>query len=199
MKPRTAILAAVLAAAAMGGAPRARGQVTGADFNVVLAEKYLGASDWGPTDRQGELGLLTNWQWRAWPVMIAGDFLAASRDSPISNGPYTDQTSHTFELDLGARKVWRAKRSWRPFVGLGPALAYANVNYTGSPGPQASNDSGGYGVGFWADGGVFWEFTDVFKIGVEGRYSAENVRLFGIERNAGGVHFGLLAGYHFGN
>jgi hypothetical protein len=199
MRKRTAILAAVLTAAALCGAPGARGQVTSADFNVLVAAKYLDTTGWGPTNRQGEIGLVTNWQWRAWPVLIAADLLAASNEAAVSNATYTEEDAHSFELDLGARKIWKPTASWRPYFGGGLALAYADIDYTGSPGPQPSISSGGYGVGGWVDGGVFWAFTEVFNLGVDARYSSEDVRLFSSTRNAGGLHFGLLAGYHFGS
>ena len=98
MKHRTALLAAALAAALLGAAADARGQVTAADVNFLVAEKFLGAADWGPTNRQGELGLVSSWRWREWPVLVAVDFLAASREVPIANGSYTVQVARTLEL-----------------------------------------------------------------------------------------------------
>jgi hypothetical protein len=198
MMARKAILAAALTAAVLGGAAGAWGEVTSADLNVFVAEKFLGATAWGPTNRQGEIGLLTNWQWDKWPVLFAADLLAASRTAPVATASYTEEDAHSFELDLGARKIWKPTSSWRPYIGGGLALAYADIDYTGSSGPQPSITSGGYGVGAWVDGGVFWAITDVLRLGVDARFSSEDTRIFGSVKNAGGLHFGLLAGYHFG-
>jgi hypothetical protein len=201
-----------LAAAQLAAAPGARGQVTAADLNVFVGERFLGATDWGTTSRQGELGLLTNWQWRTWPVLVAVDFLGASRTAPVGSGPLppgasltalgvgpsTEEDAHTFELDLGARKIWKPTAAWRPFLGGGLALAYADIDYTGNSGPQASITSSGSGVGYWIDGGVFMFLGDAFNVGFDARFSSADVRLFGTSRDVGGLQVGLLAGYHFG-
>ncbi|HEX4048018.1 MAG TPA: hypothetical protein VH309_09305, partial [Elusimicrobiota bacterium] len=195
-----ALLAAALAAAAAGGASVAQGQLVSADLNVLAAEKFLDTTDWGPTNRQGELGLMSDWQWGDWPAEIAVDLLAASRQAPVSAAPYASQEAHTFELGLGARKFWRRGEELRPFLGAGPEAAFAVLEYTGAAGPQPSLSSGvGGSFGAWADGGVLWAFTPVFNLGFDARWSAADVRLFGGERDAGGLHFGLFAGYHFGS
>jgi hypothetical protein len=195
MRPRPAILAAALTAAAMGAPVRAHGEVVSGDVNLLVEEKFLDTVEWEPTDRQGELGLMTNWQGRSWPVAVAADFLAASREAPFQGGVYTQQQARTFELDLGARKIWQARWDLRPYAGIGPALAYARLQNLGPVQTISSSDSG---AGFWMDAGVFYIFTDVLNIGIDVRYSYAKVRLFGLDKDAGGLHVGLLAGYHFG-
>jgi hypothetical protein len=103
--------------------------------------------------------------------------------------------AHTFELDLGARKIWRKKAALRPFAGAGPALAYG---YLSDIGQNSTTTSRAFGEGFWLDAGVYWAATDVFNLGFDARYSYADVRLFGLERNAGGFHIGMILGYHFG-
>jgi hypothetical protein len=189
------ILAALLTAAAVRGAAGARAELVGADLNILLGEKFLSYTDWGPNDRQGELGVLTNWQRRGWPVAIAADFLAASREAAIGETDYTNQHARTFEFDLGARKIWKPTGSLRVFAGGGPTLAYSYLNNLSGNGKTSSSDSG---EGYWVDCGAFWAFDEVFNVGIDGRYSNATVRIYGLDRNAGGLHVGLLAGYHFG-
>jgi hypothetical protein len=196
VKHRTAIFAAALTAAALGGASSAHGELVSADANILLAEKFLGYHDWGPNDRQGEIGLLTNWQRRGWPVAIAADFLAASREASFGDVTYTNQQARTFELDLGARKLWTPIQSLHVFAGGGPSLMYAYLDNITPSGNGASRSTG---QGFWLDAGIVWTLTQVFNLGVDGRYSYGTVRIFGIDRNAGGLHVGIFGGYHFGS
>ena len=165
------------------------------DANILLAEKFLGYHDWGPNDRQGEIGLLTNWQRRGWPVVIAADFLAASREASVGNISYNNQQARTFELDLGARKLWTPVQSVRLFAGGGPSFMYA---YLDNITPSGNGVSRSTGEGVWLDAGLLWAFTQVFNIGIDGRYSYGTVNIFGIDRNAGGLHIGIFGGYHFG-
>lgn len=190
-------MAAVFAAAILGGAPAAsvQGQGSKGDVNVLVAGKHLDNGDWGANDSQGELGVMTNWQGPGWPVAAAADFLGSSDESSISRDGFTEQRGRTSEIDLGARKVWRPTPHLRPYAGGGPALVSAELDRTGPFGRISDRDSG---VGLWVDGGVFWTLGESFNLGFDTRLSAASVRLFGVDRNAGGLHLGVLAGWHWG-
>lgn len=195
MKNKTAVLAAALAAAVVGGSAQARADGWKGDANILIAGKSLDGGDWGPTDRQGELGVITNWQGPQWPVAIAADFLAAGSDESIGRDGFTEQRGRTRELDLGARKIFRPDPRLRPFVGGGLDLASAEIERIGPEGRISDED---HGVGLWVDGGVFWTLSEAFNLGVDARISAAQVHLFGLDRNAGGFHLGLMGGYHWG-
>ena len=195
MKNKATILAAALTAAVLGGAAESRGGGWSGDANILLAGKHLDNGDWGPTDSQGEIGLVTNWRGPSWPVALAADFLASSHDADISRDGFTEQRGKTSELDLGARKIWRPDARMRPYAGGGLALASGELTRTGPAGTISDSDSG---AGLWLDGGVFWTLSEAFNLGFDVRISAANVRLLGADRNAGGFHLGLLAGYHWG-
>jgi opacity protein-like surface antigen len=195
MKNKSAIFAAALAAALLGMAAGARAQGWNGDMNLLIAGKSLDKDKWAPTDQQGEIGLLSNWQGREWPVTLAVDLLAASRSAEISSGGFTRQKAKTSELDLGVRKIWRPDAHFRPYAGGGLALASAQIDKTGPSGTISDNDSG---TGIWLNGGVFWTLSEVFNLGFDIRISGADVRLFGVNRSAGGAHLGLLAGYHWG-
>lgn len=184
-------LAAVVSAV---GSP-ALGDDWSGDIDLLLAGKHLSAQDWGPTDRQGELGLMSNWQDRAWPVALAFDLLAARRDADFQEGGFNWQHAQTTEMDVGARKIWRPGDIVRPYAGGGLTLASAELERTG-PAGSASDSSGG--VGLWLGGGVAWTLGQAFNIGVDAKFSRAEVDLLGAQRNAGGFHLGLLLGYHWG-
>jgi hypothetical protein len=195
MKNQTAIMAAVLTAAVLGGTAGAWGAGSRGDVNVLVAGKHLDNGDWGPTDSQGEIGAMTNWQGPGWPVSLAADFLASSHETSISRDGFTEQRGRTSEADLGARKIWRPTPHLRPYAGGGLALVSAEIDRTGPFGRISDADSG---AGLWFDGGVFWTLGESFNVGFDSRISAANVHLFGADRNGGGFHLGVLAGYHWG-
>ena len=193
MKNKTMFFAAILTI--LCGAGGARGEGWKGDANILIAGKHLDHDDWGETDSQGEIGLATNWQGPRWPIALAADLLASSRDTSISRDGFTEQKGSTSELDLGARKIWRPDPSLRPYAGGGLDLASAEIERTGPGGRISDRDSG---VGIWLDGGFMWTLSEVFNLGFDVRLSGAQVRLFGRDVAAGGLHLGLLAGYHWG-
>ena len=192
---KTAILAVVLAAAVLSGAARASSSGWKGDADILIAGKSLDKNQWAPTDQQGEIGLLSNWQGPEWPIALAVDLLSASRNATISSGGFTGQKGKTSEFDLGVRKIWRPDARFRPFAGGGFALASGEIDKTGPAGTISDKDSG---VGIWLNGGVFWTLSEAFNLGFDVRISGAQVRLFGSDVSAGGFHLGLLAGYHWG-
>lgn len=47
------------------------------------------------------------------------------------------------------------------------------------------------------DGGVYFTVAQHFNIGAEVRYSMADVDIAGVDADAGGLHVGLLLGYHW--
>ena len=190
-----AILSVLFAAAALGRTMPAVGEDWNGDINVLLAGKRLDNNEWAPTQRQGELGLQTDFQPPAWPVALAVDFLAAGANTPVSYRGFTEQRARTSELDLGVRKIFRPAALVRPYVGGGLALASAELEYAGPFGTISDHDGG---AGAWIGGGVFWTLASAFNIGLDAKFSSAQVNLFGQSMDAGGFHLGLLLGYHWG-
>lgn len=165
------------------------------DANVFLGGKALDAGDWGPTDQQGELGLQTNFTGPEWPISLALDLLTSGRDGDIAQGPFTEQHGRTTEVDLGVRKLWTSDHVVRPYVGGGLAFASGELEKTGPYRAVSDSDNG---VGLWIDAGLVWTVSRALNLGFDARISTAEIHLFGQDRNAGGLHLGLLLGYHWG-
>ena len=102
--------------------------------------------------------------------------------------------SRTSEFNVGLRKIWDQFPHVRPFIGGGLSLIAAEAEASVYGLRISETDRG---LGFWVGGGVYWTLNDHFNIGMELKSSWADVTLMGVEVNAGGGHFGLLAGYHW--
>ena len=98
--------------------------------------------------------------------------------------------SKTSELNVGIRKIWDRSRHVRPFIGGG--IAFITGEFSGFG--LSDDDSA---TGFWIGGGVYWTLAEHFNIDLEAKSSSANVTLFGVEADAGGGHFGVLAGFNW--
>lgn len=192
MKRTTAalIVAASLAAPSLAAAGDWKG-----DVNVLLAGKHLD-SDWTPTEHQGELGLETSWEGPDWPIDIAADALFSGATADLNDDGFTKQRGETSELDLGVRKIWRPAPMVRPYLGGGLAAVRGRIERS-NPFVTVSDENSAAGV--WFGGGVYWTLAKAFNLGLDARVSNAEMKLFGVTRNAGGVHLGLLLGYHWGS
>jgi hypothetical protein len=77
----------------------------------------------------------------------------------------------------------------RPFIGGG--IAFINAEARGTAlGISVSDDN--TGVGVWIDGGAYFSLCKHFNIGADVRWSKAEVTLFNVDREARGLHFGLL-------
>lgn len=192
---KTTILSVAVLAAALV-AVDASAQVWRGDADVIVAGKALGHDDWGSVDHQGELGIQTDFQRGDWPIAIAADLLVSGKTASISSPGFTELRGNTSEFDVGARKIWRPDDHLRPYVGGGLALVSGDLEFRGPAGTVSDHDSG---VGLWLGGGVFWTLSRAFNIGLDAKVSHADVRLFGADKSAGGLHLGLLLGYHWGD
>ena len=178
--------------------------------SLFFGQKFLDEDYWEPLDKQLEVGvLLFNIGQRSWPVNIAFDILYSwddDRELEVENeGYYTlDYDGNTVELNIGARKFWDIYRI-QPFIGGGLAIIRAEgelegtVNVYGYDGAIAkikvSDDD--TGVGVWAECGARLLITNRFSLGLDLRYSWAEVTLFEEAGKAGGIHTGVLLGYHW--
>ena len=192
---RISLVAAAVLAATVAGMPPAGAQTWRGDANLLLGMKGLRGEDWGPVDRQGELGVQTDFQRTDWPVALAVDLLASGTDASIDSRGFTEERGHTSELDLGVRKIWRADETLRPYVGGGLALASGDLEFRGPNGTISDQDSA---AGVWLGGGVYWTLSRAFNLGFDAKATHARVRLFGADKSVGGLHLALLLGYHWG-
>ena len=168
------------------------------NVNAFLGRKTLDRSDWEPAERQGELGIEIDFRQKDWPISIAIDVMGASGKGDVVDplfGTIDTFKSRTSEFNIGVRKIWEGAALVRPFIGGGLSYmrAEAEVSIPGF-GSHTESDSG---VGIWLGGGVYFTLGDHFNLGLELKYSKADVTIAGVDTDAGGNHFGILAGYHW--
>ncbi len=171
------------------GVARADSGLTG-NANFSLGQKFLN-SDWnnGGTDLrdQFEFGALFDMRPKTWPINLAVDLLG----STIKDNGVTGSTS---EFAIGVRKYFMEQTNVQPFVGGG----IANIMAKESVREQGSNVSvDDNAVGLWLAGGIQFQPAPHLNLGADLRYSNAQVTFVGKDVEAGGVHYGLFAGYHF--
>lgn len=53
-------------------------------------------------------------------------------------------------------------------------------------------------IGYWLSGGAYWTFAKQFNVGIDVSYSKAKMDFGeGKEAEAGGLHYGLFAGFHW--
>lgn len=165
--------------------------------NVLLGAKALDKDDWEPAEEQSEFGIEIDFRKKDWPVNIAIDLLGATGEGtaiePFS-GTEAKLKSKTSEFNIGVRKIWDQFPHVRPFIGGGLSFIRAEAEVSAF-GTSVSDDDTGTGI--WLGGGVYWTLGEHFNLGLELKSSYAKVTLFDTEVNAGGGHFGMLAGYHW--
>ncbi len=144
-------------------------------------------------DDQGSLGLSADIKHESWPVsltlatFISGDIEEFEGDDKVEMG--------TFELQLGVQKNFDIEGSaFTPYLGLGVAFVSAEIRNTVDDVRTKDDDTK---AGGWIGGGLTFDVTQHFDIGIDVRYSDADLTLFDVERSAGGVNTSLRVGYHF--
>lgn len=126
----------------------------------------------------------------------------------------------TLEIGVGFRRPWTIK-GITPYVGAGGTLVRGNViNEMSDPSqgpygaPVTSNHYTDTAFGYWAGGGIHRRIGPRFQFGVTARYSKAKLSIpetdvvgeqgqyvfipgDDTEREAGGTHIGLVAGWSF--
>jgi hypothetical protein len=157
--------------------------------NLFLGGKFLNSNDWSPADQQFEYGVELDARRRFWPVNVALDVLYGE-DSDNSGGYH--YKSKILEFDAGIRKIYDDfPPPLRPYWGGGLAVTRAEAEASGY-----GSDSG-TGPGLWVQGGVYLTFADHFNLGADFRASTTWVDISGTTVDGGGLHIGLVTGYHW--
>ena len=168
------------------------------NINVFLGAKALDEDDWAPVDEHSEIGIELDFRPKSWPVNIAVDYLFSKSDKESFIDPSSlivfDMEAETSELNIGIRKIWEQYTSVRPFIGGGLSFirGEAEVSALGITVSESGN-----GAGIWIGGGVYWTLIDHLNLGLELKFSTADISIAGVDVDAGGGHFGFLAGYHW--
>lgn len=170
------------------------------NLNVFLGAKVLDEDEWEPVEDQDEFGIKFDFKQQGWPVSIVIDYLSSSGEEtvlmfdPLLGTVQFDIEGETSELNLGVRKIWDQSPYIRPFIGGG--ISCISAEYTGTALGITVSDSDN-AVGIWFGGGVYWTLADHLNIGLEAAFSTAEVTLFDVNADPGGVHLGVLAGFHW--
>ncbi len=166
--------------------------------SYIFGYKRL-ADGWSPAVDQAEFGLIDfDCRKEDWPLSFAGQFLVTYAGQ-VPQG-LSGNNSGTYELNLGARKVWDKGGIFQPFAGGGVSLIGASnssfIDFGGGESAQVNEHSAAT-VGFWGDAGLYWLWGERWHSGVQLEYSWGRVRLGGKALNAGGVHILGMIGIHW--
>lgn len=182
----------------------------GGDANLWFGGKWLSDDELADADvdQQTQYGVALTLDFD-WSVDLAFDLTQSSGDDSrsLSPGSTLDTDVDTTELALGVRKLWGEKL--RPYVGGGLVWIELSADQTAqvSTGPGETTpvtvvDDSGDGLGLWLNAGVVYLLGSHFNVGLDLRYSQASVDLQPVgaqtlNLDAGGVHAGLLLGYHW--
>lgn len=161
------------------------------NVNLFLGAKALDKGEWElfQVEEQTQFGILVDWGKTDWPVNIAIDILASRA---IESTVVADYEASTEELNLGVRRVFGD--IVRPYIGGG--VAAINASLKGSTYGISVSDSD-HAVGLWVNGGICLNIGNTFNVGLDLRYSHAKVKLFDNDFHIGGIHVGLVLGYHW--
>ncbi|MEW6381475.1 MAG: hypothetical protein AB1611_17995 [bacterium] len=194
--------------AARSSTPVHRSSMSG-NINILFGQKLLDDNDWEPVENQFEFGIEADIKELSWPVSITMSYAHSSDDDTVyyyDYDPYWrssgDIEGKTSELNIGVKKIWDQPSGIHPFLAGGLSIIDAERerefwetrNHVVVRWKSSDSDSG---LGIWFGGGIYWTLNQIFNLGVELKYSHAEVTLFNEDCEAGGLHYGILLGYHF--
>ena len=154
--------------------------------------KKLKSSDWPDIDKHYSAGIIFDIKKDSWPISIALD-ISDTGGKHKHDG--LEDLGHTTEYHLGIRKIFTTQHSSiQPYIGGGVSFMYAEQEIA-TIGTTTTQDD--RGVGSWVGAGMYYEINPRFVLGFDIRYSQGEVTLFDQERNGGGIHAVMTAGYQF--
>jgi hypothetical protein len=184
--------------------------MAGGGVNVWFGQKDV--EDAEDADEQDQIGLMFDFG-GDWPISIAVDILQSDEDASYSYtysypgpggvGVYIDIEADIevtiTELQLGVRKSFGEKVT-RPYIGGGLAIADAEVELELSAPVlgSASFDESETGVGLWANVGVGFRIGRRFNAGIDVRYSTVEVEFEDEDIDVGGLAYGAVLGFRWG-
>ena len=162
------------------------------NISGYVGQKSLDDSDWSQLDSQVAVGLILDLKQSNWPLRIAFDTIGSG--DVHEHGSQKDE-GYTLENHLGIRKVFEFNDlPVKPYLGGGIALVYGELKKKEGAVTVSDDDRA---LGGWIGGGLYFELTSHINLGLDLRYSQAEVTLFDLDREAGGIHAGVTAGYHW--
>jgi len=188
-------------------------------FRGIIGGKAMSSSDWSPTvgvrdsyselEDQWAIGLDLEWRPFELPIGLvfayhhSGGYQIQEVFMP---GPGTfdvDFDLHTDEIQLGLRwtfdfdvpGAFLPPQPLHLYIQGGVTFAWADLEYDSAPFGRISDSDNGQGI--WFGGGVNFDLMDYLTVGIDIKYSDAVVEILGVQRNAGGLYFGLTVGIRF--
>ena len=179
-----------------------------ANANGFVGVKLLDEDDWGQFDDQFELGASADFKQKHWPFSLT----AALSYSGDSDSDYDDtwnddryrytyygERAYTVELNLGIKKIWEFVPTWKISFAGGGTILYGAVETTWEDNLAGyyrdTEEEDDVGFGYWGAVAVYTTIFSHLNVGVDVRYSKAEIKLYNKDREAGGIHIGLMVGY----
>lgn len=172
----------------------------GGNINALIGQREMDESfsDTEDIQEQDMLGLMMDWGAEGWPINIALDIVAGSKDTNDENFNVNVDGS-TLAIDGGVRWYFVKNRSWEPYVGGGVAYISGEVDTSGENNDIEFDDST---VGYWLNGGIKWVIGEHFNLGGDVRWEKAELDVEDDLGNptdveAGGLGYAVLLGYRW--
>jgi hypothetical protein len=154
--------------------------------------KKMDNGDWPDLDNHFSMGVIFDIKKDSWPVSFVLDIMDTGGKNKHDG---LEDLGHTTEYHLGIRRFFINQHpNIQPYIGGGVSFMYAEQELETITTTTTKDDNG---VGSWVGAGMYYEINPSFVLGMDVRYSYGEVTLFNKERDAGGIHIGVIGGYQF--
>lgn len=165
-------------------------------INFSIGAKYLNSDEWDPIESQIEYGIDFSFKEKSAPIgFMFGYYYSSSSKKEVEG---INVEGNTTEIFGGIKLTSDQLQEFQPFIAGG--VVYVEAEFIGTlEGLSVTID--GHGIGYWLGAGVYSLVSENISIGVNIRYSKANATIGtpdeDYEVDSGGVHGGLMVGYHF--
>jgi hypothetical protein len=170
--------------------------VTG-NINVMLGKKDVDNSDWNPITYLHEGAISLDIKEYSWPISLCTAYYVGTHSKSVDLYGYdVDLELTTKELDLGIKKIFSNESGFNFSLSSGvSAISVETLMSVDGIGDYVQDDNV---IGLWLGSEVYYTICNVFNVGMNFKYSAAQADFgSGSSVNVGGIHYGLLLGYHF--
>ncbi len=167
------------------------------NINALIGGKGLDEDEWEPAEGHAAFGIMFDARPRAWPISFVVN-LIGSAGGDEDDDTDIETTASTGELQLGIKKIFGdgGDGAFRAWVAGGVSFMSASIVIDRPNQDEIDEDDSA--IGGWVGGGVYWTIARHFNIGPALQFShGQEVELFGVDRQPGGVLVGLELGYHW--
>lgn len=164
--------------------------------NVFLGARSIDAEYWAPFQSIPSYGVELTYSPKGVPIGLAVDAWGGTATKAVGA---TEIVASVFEVDAGARKIFKIRGWLLPSVGAGAAIVRADYSAaSASFGGDDEQLDGDTVLGGWVSAGLVVRPVEMVSVGVSIRYTSAQVELFGKRGEAGGLFGGVMAGIAFG-